>query len=508
MARVSRHHFAALRRQKRDMTDIVLTAADRLGYLLSTGGDARIAIDPATRRNQYMSSPWPVATVAYASSTANDISADAFAHCLERLAELAPDGTLSATGYAAALDALRARILAAYGVTTPATVVFAASGTDLEYLGLAMAKGRGTNGIRNILLGANEVGSGCIYSASGQYFAAETARGVPVTKGEPIGGALPASVDLFSIPVRDGAGRAFSAAEMAEAIDAAVTEASAAGRHALVHVVHGSKTGLVVPHFDHIDALASRHGGAVSFIVDACQARITSDAIGEYLKRGCIVMLTGSKFMGGPPFSGLALVPQAVVEAAAELPSGLATIFRRAEWPADWAGAAQLPEEANLGLLLRLEASVFELERFQAIPIERVERVVLAFHAAVRTAFVVSLGGRRIAPYAPGERAEGDAHPVEMRTLSTIDLSALPGAPDFDEAVALHKALVARDVRLGQPVKCVKLADGRWGATLRVGISMPQVTAFDAMDDATMGAWLAADMRRIVAAVEDAWGAA
>ena len=167
-----------------------------------------------------------------------------------------------------------------------------------------------------------------------------------------------------------------------------------------------------------------------------------------------------------------------------------------------------MPEEANLGLLLRLEASVFELERFQAIPIERVERVVLAFHAAVRTAFVVSLGGRRIAPYAPGERAEGDAHPVEMRTLSTIDLSALPGAPDFDEAVALHKALVARDVRLGQPVKCVKLADGRWGATLRVGISMPQVTAFDAMDDATMGAWLAADMRRIVAAVEDAWGAA
>lgn len=281
-----------------------------------------------------------------------------------------------------------------------------------------------------------------------------------------------------------------------------MTEAKADGRHTLVHVLHGSKTGLVVPHFTHIDALTARHGDAVSFIVDACQARITSEAIHAYLARACIVMLTGSKFMGGPPFSGFALVPQPVVESAAELPSGLTSIFRRAEWPADWPDAAQLPDEANLGLLLRLEASIFELERFQAIPIERVERVVLAFHAAVRTAFVERLGGRRLAPYEPGARAEGDSHPVEMRTLSTIDLTALPGTPDFDHAVALHKALVACDVRLGQPVKCVKLADGRWGATLRVGISMPQVTAFDQMDDAAMTARLTADMARIVDAIE------
>jgi hypothetical protein len=477
---------------------------ERLGVLLSQGGDARIVIDPATRRNQYMSSPWPVATVAYASSTANDVSADAYAHGLERLAALAPDGTLSPEGYADALEKLRGQILDAYGVTTPASVVFAASGTDLEYLGLAHAKGCGSAGIRNVLLGADEVGSGCVFSARGQFFASETARGVPVTKGDPIGGELPGRIELYNIPVRDDAGRAFSAAEMAAAIDVAVAEAHASGKHTLVHVLHGSKTGLVVPHFDHIDALQARYGAAVSFIVDACQARITSKAIHAYLARGCIVMLTGSKFMGGPPFSGFALVPQGIIDSAAELPSGLAHVFRSAEWPADWPGVAQLPEEANLGLLMRLEASVFELGRFQAIPIERVERVVLAFHAAVRSAFVERLGGRRLAPYEPGALAEGDAHPVEMRTLSTIDLRGLPGAPDFDAAVALHKALVERDVRLGQPVKCVKLPDGRWGATIRVGLSMPQVTAFDRMDDAAMTAKLAADMDRIVAAIEDA----
>jgi len=477
---------------------------ERLGHLLSEGGDARIVIDPATRRNQYMSSPWPVATVAYASSTANDISAAAYAHGCARLDALAPEGSLSPSAYAEALESLRARILSAYGVTTPASVVFAASGTDLEYLGLAHAKGRSSVGIRNVLLGADEVGSGCVFSARGQFFASETARGVPVTKGDPIDATLPGTVELYNIPVRDDAGRAFSAAEMAAAIDVAAAEAQAEGKHTLVHVLHGSKTGLVVPHFEHIDALQARYGSAVSFIVDACQARITSKAIHAYLARGCIVMLTGSKFMGGPPFSGFALVPQGVIDAAAELPGGLAHVFRRGEWPSDWPGVGQLPEEANLGLLMRLEASVFELERFQAIPIDRVERVVLAFHAAVRTAFVERLGGRRLAPYEPGALAEGDAHPVEMRTLSTIDLRGLPGAPDFDEAVALHEALVERDVRLGQPVKCVKLPDGRWGATLRVGLSMPQVTAFDRMDDGAMKAKLAEDMALIVSAIEDA----
>jgi hypothetical protein len=472
------------------------------GRLLTEGGDARIRLVPGTGRNLYMSSPVPVGVLAYASSTANDISADAFAHVCDRLADFAPHGTMTPAAYAAALDDLRNRIRRAYGVAGDTAVLFAASGTDLEYLGLALAQGRAPGGVTNILLGADEVGSGCIHSAKGEYFADETARGVAVAKGLPLPGMAAGSVDLVPIPVRDPAGRAFTSAEMTAAIDAAVERARTEGRHSIVHVVHGSKTGLVLPVLADIDALAARHGDALTFLVDACQARITSAAIADYLARGATVMLTGSKFMGGPPFNGFALTPAAAVARAAPVPDGLGTVFRRAEWPAGWAGAEALPHEANPGLLLRYEASVFELERFQRLPIERVERVVLAFHAAVRAAFVERLGGRRIAPYPPGERAEGDAHPVEMRTLSTIDLTPLPGAPDFDAAVALHKALVERDIRLGQPVKCVRLPDGRWGATLRVGISMPQVVTFDALDDAALAERLAADMARIADALE------
>lgn len=470
----------------------------RAARLLSDGGDERIVIDPATGRNRYGASPRPTGGVVYASSTANDISAPAFAHVARRLAT---EGTPDASGYAAALDALRRRLRAAYGVGDEVAVVFAPSGTDLEYLGLALASGRAPNGVANLLLGADEVGSGCIHSAAGRFFAQTTALGRPTAPGTPVG-PWASAVDLVGVPVRHDDGAALTSAEVTARLDAAIAAARTAGRHALVHVVHGSKTGLVLPALAGLDILLARHGDALTIVVDACQARITSAAVAAYLRRGATVFLTGSKFMGGPPFSGFALVPPARAAAAAALPRGFEAIFRRAEWPRSWPGTDALEPSANPGLWLRLEAAIFELEHFQALPAVEVERVVLAFHAAVRAALVERLGARRLAPYAPGLREEGDAQPVEMRTLSTLDLSRLPGAPDFDAAQRLNLALARQGVRLGQPVKCVKLPDGRWAGTLRVGLTMAQVVAFAALDEAALAARLAADMDRIAAAMQ------
>ena len=214
----------------------------------------------------------------------------------------------------------------------------------------------------------------------------------------------------------------------------------------------------------------------------------------DYLDRGAIVFVTGSKFMGGPPFSGFAMVPRALAEAAPALPEGFAAIFRRAEWPAGWPGAEILPDSVNLGLLLRLEASIFELERFQRLAVADVERVILAFHAAIRAEIVDRTPARRVAPYPPGHVEDADTHPIEMRTLSTLDLSALkPGGATFEDAQAWHKEMALAGIRVGQPVKCVRLADGRWGATLRIGLSMPQVV--DAAGLSHEVAWPAASPR-------------
>lgn len=467
-----------------------------LVQLLSSGGDARILLDPDTGLNRYFSAPVPSDTLAYASSTANGISAAANAHLaavLERMGE-----ALTAADYATALEGLRARIRAAYGVPEDVDIVFAPSGTDLEYVALTCLAGRGPGGTHNILLGADEVGSGCIRSAHGLYFAGETALGLETWPGEPVPGLGGPELGMIDIPVRDPAGGVRPSAEIAARMDEAIGVAAAAEKHTLVHIVHGSKTGLILPALDDVDRLLAAHGDAITLVVDACQARITGAAVNAYLARGAIVFVTGSKFMGGPPFSGFALVPSALAARAPKLAGGLATVFRRAEWPAWWPGADILPDGANPGLLLRLEASIFELERFQRLAPETVERIILAFHAAVRAEIVEKIPARRVAPYPPGDREEADTHPVEMRTLSTLDLRAMtPAGASFEDSRRWYEALLAHDVRLGQPVKCVLLPDGRWGATLRIGLSMPQVVEAAALAPDEVERRFAQDMARI-----------
>jgi hypothetical protein len=469
--------------------------------LMTTGGDARLDLKPDSGLNRYFSAPRPSRVLAYASSTANDISEAAYAHVERLLRVLGRD--LSGESYSARLDALRDRLRAAYSIPEDVDIVFAPSGTDLEYVALACVAGRGANGTHNILLGADEVGSGCIHSAYGRYFAGSTALGIETQAGAPVPGIGETSVDMVDVPVRDAEGRARASADIAAAMDEAIAGADEAGRHVLVHVVHGSKTGLILPSLADIDALGVRHGEAASFVVDACQARITSAAIADYLARGAIVFVTGSKFMGGPPFSGFAFVPGRFRERAQPLAPGLATIFRRAEWPSGWPGSDTLEESGNIGLLLRLEASIFELERFQRLSLEEVTRIILAFHQAVRDEVVDPTPARRVAPYPPGEKETAETHPVEMRTLSTLDLSRLrAGGATFDDATRWHRDLLAHAVRLGQPVKCVALEGGAWGATLRIGLSMPQVTERAGLSDAALAAAFERDMAKVRQALE------
>lgn len=455
---------------------------------MTQGGDARILLDPETKLNRYHSGPYPRDLIAFASSTANDLSADAMAYLAAHFDDASDlnDGTR----YAEFLESARGRIRSAYGLDGSTDIFFAASGTDLEYVALLAVSGRSPAGICNLLLGSDEVGSGCIHSAAGRYFANETPLGHACEPGEPVAGLPP--IHLGDFPVRNEAGTAFDSGGISAAMSERVETALASGEHPLIHIVHGSKTGLVLPHLDDVDALIDRFGDRLSFVVDACQARITSAAIADYLQRGIIVFLTGSKFMGGPPFSGFALLPAGIVEKAVPLASGMANIFRCAEVPQHWAGRDILTDEGNAGLALRLAASLFELERFQKLSIEDITRVVAAFGAATAQ-LTAQLGISKVASAAPAESEWPSEHPIEMQTLVTLDLShdadgIQQRSLTFDDATRIHKALISDGIRLGQPVRCVRLRDGQWGATLRVGLSMPQVCAFHTLDDAELAA--------------------
>lgn len=174
------------------------------------------------------------------------------------------------------------------------------------------------------------------------------------------------------------------------------------------------------------------------------------------------------------------------------LPAGMATLFRRAEWPIHWRGCDHLPFTANPGLLLRLEAALFELERFMAIDPAARGLVISAFGSAVRT-LTHRLGARLV-----GSGTDTDT------TLATLALSALPGHPDQDVAQRWCRVLAARGMRLGQPVKLSRRKDGRWDGSLRVSLSMPLIGELAGLDRTALAQRLERDMSRISEVLEAA----
>ena len=205
-----------------------MSIADHVSRLLTEGGDGRIVPDARSGLNKYLTASRPTRSIAYASSTANHISAPAFAEIQRRYADLMGAGPLDAHGYADALDQLRTRIAIALQLPRSTDIIFAASGTDLEFVAVALARREGCAGIDNILLGADEVGSGCMHSAQALHFGDVTPLGIPVSSGTPFSAELAAQVRLINIPIRNQTGAPIPSEDLLLSIASAVDGASMA----------------------------------------------------------------------------------------------------------------------------------------------------------------------------------------------------------------------------------------------------------------------------------------
>lgn len=470
--------------------------AARLAAALASGGDARIRPD-ASGRNRYHASVTPSDALAYGSSTISSISRHAFDTLLLRWRDRL-GAPVAATDYAEALALLRVRLGEVFGLTDEA-VIFAPSGTDLEYAGLAA--GLDARPVTAILLGRDEVGSGCIHSAAGRFFAEETATGARAVVQAPIDPAFQGA-ELVDVAVRDSAGRPRTSAAVAAELSAQVDTAIARGRRPVVHVVHGSKSGLTLPAIGDVEALIAAHGDAMSVVVDACQLRLGTDVVRRYLALGCTVLMTGSKFAGGPPFAGFAIVPAHVQARSAPLPEGYRRIATRAEWPAEWPGADRLPASGNFGLLLRLQAALIELDRFAGHSPARVAHIAARF-----THHVDRLARRLELAEVPGTGTSC----LATETLRTLDLSARWPQCDFDMARTMHDHVarqsrhwLGQEIRMGQPVRTHHLPDGRAAGTLRLALSMPLIAEMADLSDPALETRLDRDMALVGAAISAA----
>jgi hypothetical protein len=449
--------------------------------LLAAGGDARLAIDAGSRLNHYGCShrprPW---AITYASSTASSLSERGFAGAEASRRRMACAALAGAGEQAALAEARRVQdaIAGHYGLPPDAGVVLAASGTDCELLALALASMADDRPVCNIVTAPDETGSGVPLASIGRHFAADTARATIVAKGALIAG-MRDDIVRADLAVRHPDGTLIPPAEVDAACERLVGEAVAAGRRVLLHYLDLSKTGLLAPSIECVARLGRRHRGSIDVVVDGCQARLTAARVRSYVEVGWIVMVTGSKFFTGPPFCGALLLPAPMMRRldARPLPAGLADYTGRADWPARAAGASAMPQTANLGMVLRWQAAIAEMQAFARVPASRKREILDLFTHALTEAIDAHPDLVRVQAPPLRRPALGDAQPGwdEIQTIIPFVILGADKRPlDLAEARRVYRWLNA-DVSGALPNYLP--ASDRFLAGLRCHIGQPAPVA-------------------------------
>ena len=318
-----------------------------------------------------------------------------------------------------------------------ARTLLAASGTDAVMLATFLVADSDCAPLTTIVVGIEETGSGVAHAVIGCHFQSRTPKGVAVMPGAPV---LPGrDLRRIELPLRDARGAPLDLSVIDAAVVAAARQEIAAGRRVVVHRLDSSKTGLTAPSLACLSTLETEFGDRFTVLVDACQLRASTASLAAYHRRGWPIVVTGSKFVTGPAFSGAIILPPATTLREPELPG-----YDRAEAPAP-------------GVLLRWRAALEEWRRFDALSeSDKAKAARLFAHIAVAT-----LGGRswvRPIDCAPRDRAARggwDATP----TIFTFALRDAAGdSLGYDALRHLFFHLLKPDqgvpaMRLGQPVR-------------------------------------------------------
>jgi hypothetical protein len=357
--------------------------------LLVSGGDARIAFTAERQANRYGCRALPdPQLVALGSSTASVISEAGFA-AADRLRQrilMAAQSESWSDVYATELQRVRRELSELCGVAElpGVEVVFAASGTDLHLVAAQLTGSNDAASTLAISADASETGSSVPAALAGRHFSTRAAFCERLNEGALL--RSDRGIDVASIALRSDDARPRPTSLVDDEIVALVDRAAVAGRRVLLIVVDVSKTGLLAPSLACVAALRRRFPDQLDVLIDACQFRIAPATLRAYLEHGCMIAITGSKFVTGPAFSGALFIPRAMSLRlrARPLPSGLRDYCSRADWPQAWAAGQGLPCVDNFGLLLRWEAALQELRALRAVPDSQIAQFLESFAAAIR----------------------------------------------------------------------------------------------------------------------------
>ncbi len=492
-----------------------------LDDLLAGGGDPRLMLDPISRVNDYgcglMPSPQ---TWCFASSTASAISERGYERAglaREELMRLA-----IAVGLEEALETrieeMREELKAHLGLGGDVDVVFSPSGTNSQLHALFLGRRLLGEGLTTVIVGSDQTGSGTAYTARGRHFGRFTASGVTVRKDTPVAGL---AADCIALPLADATG-VRPRADIDLAVLRSIETAVARGAPVLLQVMDASKLGWRAPSGACLDEIARRWPDQVQVVVDACQMRLGRGRLRACLDRGYMVLVTGSKFFGGPAFSGAMLVPSRLarlVEAGEGNAAGIADYANRSDWPKGWRLRSRFESRANLGQWLRWEAALEEIGAYYQVPDAWRMRALREFRTCIENLIALSPSLRLIgsdpdaADIGDEEFREATIFPFTVqgnyRTLSSHECRALYGAlaQDLSDVIgrsASDRGLAARRCLVGQPVR-IERSHGAPAAALRLCAGARLVTETWAPDAGVAERNLQAELDRtaeVVAKIE------
>lgn len=426
------------------MEQVATHTLPETAQLLVAGGDKRIMLDPLREVNRYGCGPTPDPNLLdFASATASVISNPAF-QAADLLRERLEQDLLRlspAAVYAREMARVRKELLTlcALGDLPDPDIVFAASGTDLHRIAALLAQAASDQPALAIMVDETETGSGILAA---------------------ITGTRPA-IEVATIALRNADGSPRGAGEIDADFSGLALQAHAAGRHVLLIQADISKTGMIAPSYGCTAALQQALGAQLDVLIDACQFRIAPATLRACLAHGYSVALTGSKFIGGPSFSGALMIPAKTAEQLRKrpFPRKLANHSAVADWPDSWPVRDVLETSWNFGLLLRWHAALCELRAFRALHEADVTLFVQNFAQAIQNKFA---GNPALSPVSVPvlNRSEllAPSGWDQVRTIFPFQLYRVAGSGrqplDAGQTQKVYRSLPssAMHCQLGQPV--------------------------------------------------------
>ena len=351
----------------RAIRSIGLMLTSELDQLIISGGDERLRVNKKGY-NQYFSSPYPnPLQISRSSCTSSTIKESEFNRLNELMKEI-KDGRIS---FQQAMMNVHDRIRKILKVNDNISVITIPSGTDLEYAAMITAKASFgvDNDLLNIITGEEEIGSNSAIAANGILFSDKAPTGKVFESNTQLEGI--GKVEVVKISLRDPDTKKpldqkkwwFSRIEKMLKKTNTTT---------LLHIVESSKLGHRIDLMGEIEDLIAQYSKRLLIVIDACQSRTDIRRIRQYLRLGCMVMITGSKFEQSPPFCGALIVPSKIttnlnVEALEEIPSYLKHLISIYDisGPIKNLFERHLHNWMNIGLMLRWTVGLDNWERYR-----------------------------------------------------------------------------------------------------------------------------------------------